>query len=1397
MAFCQRPRNVANLLLTAALVAVLGCDQRPASQPRFVRQIEWAEQGSWLKADTHIHTTFSDGAHSVAEVAAKAIEHGCDCIAITDHADSNLDAATREYHEEIQAARRRHPELIVLAGLEWNVPGWAGDQQATILMPPGPDEGLRLADFKASFGDLPRDQDEPGLADPGLRWLGRVLVDDLSPIVICEHPSRQRQTSDEVLGDLRRWRAVNDLVVGFSGAPGHQGMQPVGAYKSALSTIDRWDPAAAEVGGAWDTLLGQGVDFWGAHATSDFHDAKGLGDYWPGEFSETWLYVPERSARGALRALKAGSFFAVHGQIARQVELRVDAQGLPRSAYAGEMIELERGAIVTPQLRFETPQLDWSGEPNRIDAVELIAVTAAGARVVATREPDVSHPAISIDLEVPEEGLVLRGRGRRIVEDGPDLMFYTNPVRVLSTANVAPPAGFAPGKWLETIRARGLGVSGWLALAGGLLALFIVGRWLRRGTSSRVRATASDASPSPPRASHFFLLALGFAAFAIYGSLIPMNYRPLSWAETLDRFRAVPFYDLDVEYRADWLSNMVLFVPIGFFGTAALTVDRRSRFWQATSALLVALACAVFSIALELSQFWFPPRTVSQNDIVAEIIGAVVGSGIWFMIGSYATAWVRSVFDSREPAARLDWLLQAYTVFLFLYCVVPLDVTIHPNELWQKISKGKIQIAPIEGRFAWQGSAYDVLANALVFSPLGVLAARTRARSRRGDLCLAESVLIGLAITTGVEICQVFVYTRVASTLDVITGTGGIVVGFWATRRWLSRSPQNSLAESRPVVWWRLPALILTYCAVLIASYWAPYELIEDPGEIPKRWVGFLNVPFTNLYYGEMLDWATQISRKGLSFAVLGAMLARWVSAWHAPAPLRRFLLLVLLCAASGFGFLIEVGQLWLVASTPDCTDVILYTMGAATGMIAACFVLGGQKSAGYNAGFELPDHCRQPAARKYKRVSGWRGWPVSSLLAAGTAAACVSLWYYWSPSAFQEAAAVARVVDGPSESALGVKAPANPLAAPELKRVPVPDFSGGYASWGAAGDDSHGHIWFAVSASNVPEPSAHLFEYDPVSAAVFDRGDVVGELKRLSLHRTGARQMTIPSRIVEADDGHLYFASVARQSEKAAGAHSLGLGSHLWRLQLPSAQWQHLLSVQEDLVAVAAGGAHVYCLGDLDHMLYQYHRRDGKLRSVSVGSVAGHVSRNILCDARGHVFVPRLRPAKHAGQPADVTLVEFNPTLQEVAETSLAHYLTGNDVSSHGIVAFQPLSDGSIAFVTHVGYLYRLAPHPARPAEVQPLGWFHPRGEAYITSLFTYESRYLVGASLGATAEWVTFDLEKRQATSVPLDQLRSSDVVYGSATKDKLGNFYLAGTRRGQREHPVPLVFQVQPPL
>ena len=101
----------------------------------FVRKIPWAGHGKWLKIDTHIHTRFSDGAHTVDEIAEKALEFGCDAIAITDHADSNLEAATPEYAAAIRAARKKFPQLVILAGLEWNLPPYGGREHVTLLDP--------------------------------------------------------------------------------------------------------------------------------------------------------------------------------------------------------------------------------------------------------------------------------------------------------------------------------------------------------------------------------------------------------------------------------------------------------------------------------------------------------------------------------------------------------------------------------------------------------------------------------------------------------------------------------------------------------------------------------------------------------------------------------------------------------------------------------------------------------------------------------------------------------------------------------------------------------------------------------------------------------------------------------------------------------------------------------------------------------------------------------------------------------------------------------------------------------------------------------------------------------------------------------------------------------------
>jgi len=424
-------------ILAAALVWLLagvGCGQAtrgPNAQARFVREIPWAGRGSWIAADTHTHTTFSDGANSPSEVAAKAVEFGCRALAIADHGDGNLKAATPEYAAAITAARAANPGLAVVAGLEWNVPPWAGDEHATVLVPPGANEWKTLSEFKRRFDDFNSPDHDSLDALTALRWLAANGAEGgVRPVVVYNHPSRKDAKSMENVADIVRWRSVNDLVIGFEGGPGHQWKAGPGGYEYLEKPIDRWDPAVARVGDAWDTLLQKGLVVSGAYATSDFHGALANqgADRWPCEFSETWLYVPEVTTAGVLRALAAGVMWGVHGHIARSVEFAVEATGLSRPAMAGEAINVPSGSSVTVTLRMVVPETDWEGQPNHIDQIELIGVTKDKVTLLATRPPMQAGEAFRENVAVPAGGIVLRLRGRRIVPGGPNLMFYTNPI---------------------------------------------------------------------------------------------------------------------------------------------------------------------------------------------------------------------------------------------------------------------------------------------------------------------------------------------------------------------------------------------------------------------------------------------------------------------------------------------------------------------------------------------------------------------------------------------------------------------------------------------------------------------------------------------------------------------------------------------------------------------------------------------------------------------------------------------------------------------------------------------------------------------------------------------------------------------------------------------------------
>src|SRR4051794_23429764 len=113
-----------------------------------------------LRGDLHMHSTWSDGRNSIAEMAAACAARGYEYMVISDHSKSlamtgGLDAyRLREQWAEIEQVRARHPEIRILRAMEVDILG-DGSLDLEDEMLAGLD--LVLVSLHSRF-DLPADQ---------------------------------------------------------------------------------------------------------------------------------------------------------------------------------------------------------------------------------------------------------------------------------------------------------------------------------------------------------------------------------------------------------------------------------------------------------------------------------------------------------------------------------------------------------------------------------------------------------------------------------------------------------------------------------------------------------------------------------------------------------------------------------------------------------------------------------------------------------------------------------------------------------------------------------------------------------------------------------------------------------------------------------------------------------------------------------------------------------------------------------------------------------------------------------------------------------------------------------------------------------------------------------------
>jgi hypothetical protein len=451
---------------------------------------------SWLAGDHHIHSQYSvgwdrtenppkailagDAIYPIPKNAEMARKFGLSWMVATDHGGPNHSKVNRELaYPELVASRKSVADVLQFYGLELNTP--AGDH-SSIIVPHSHDEAEVLFKLESAF-----DRKEPFPDDPSrnredkmIEALTVMKTLEKPPVVFAHHPSRSaKEYGNYGLYEPREFRRWNDtapnVAIGMEGAPGHQAYGLVdeskekdiskrvrGGYRN-FPTMGGFDQMTAKLGGFWDSMLGEGRGWWiTANSDSHIHYTEGGVDFWPGEYSKTYVYA-EKNHDSVLSGLRSGQIFVTTGDLIS--ELFVTASNAQHHASIGGEIRVEKGQRVELEIKLLDPkQANFSGNQPSVSRVDLI-VGEISVGEISGKQTDVNsnnNPSTRVEkrfspkdwrvegeyyvmnfsLEINSSSYV-RVRGTNTQELEPledpggenpwdDLWFYSNPIFIYS-----------------------------------------------------------------------------------------------------------------------------------------------------------------------------------------------------------------------------------------------------------------------------------------------------------------------------------------------------------------------------------------------------------------------------------------------------------------------------------------------------------------------------------------------------------------------------------------------------------------------------------------------------------------------------------------------------------------------------------------------------------------------------------------------------------------------------------------------------------------------------------------------------------------------------------------------------------------------------------------------------
>jgi glycopeptide antibiotics resistance protein len=494
-------------------------------------------------------------------------------------------------------------------------------------------------------------------------------------------------------------------------------------------------------------------------------------------------------------------------------------------------------------------------------------------------------------------------------------------------------------------------------------------------------------SPPAPDRRSAFLAFLAYLAFVVYGSLVPFEPRAVPFELALKNFAAIAYLDLGIESRADWIANIVLYVPLGFLGCAWAVGLRSFSPWRHLAAAAVFGFCVGTAVAVEFTQIFFAPRTVSLNDLLAETLGSLGGIAL-FVLGRWRLARLWDSF-ARGGRGSLIAVGAAYFMAYLALSLFPYDFVISPAELAWKLRTGLwgwLLVGDCHGLACLARQVGEVVA----IAPLGVLAALAAP-----GLGYRRLFLVGAVLGLFLESSQLLLASGVSQGLSLLWRGLGLAAGA-AAGHLLRRLGPEPMARAirRAIPFAALPYLLLLAGMNGWLSSVARPALAAGLARLAE--VRF--IPFYYHYFTTEAAAMTSLLAVACIYAPVG--LAAW-----AARPARQGRGGSGVPAAALWGALlalpVEFGKLWVPPKHPDPTDLLIAAASAAMVRALANWIelnlLGGGEPEPANRAPPTAAILREPA--RAPTATAPQDWPTHPAgIAAGCAAAATAAagiaWY-------------------------------------------------------------------------------------------------------------------------------------------------------------------------------------------------------------------------------------------------------------------------------------------------------------------------------------------------------------------------------------------------------------------